>query len=66
MAQQKVIQVSGADLTLFHVAARELGDPTQWYRIGMANGLDDPLIYGVTTLTIPRQSAESTDGIVPQ
>lgn len=65
MALRKTIQASGADLTLYHVAARELNDPTQWYRIAAANGLSDPVIYGVVTLIIPPQ-AVSTDGIVPQ
>lgn len=65
MALRRTIKVSGADLTLYHVAARELGDPTQWNRIASANGLDDPVLSGVLTLIIPPPAA-SADGIVPQ
>ena len=49
----KVITVSGADVSLFHVAARELGDATQWIRIAQANGLSDPMLASVVKLTIP-------------
>ena len=49
----KTITVSGADVSLFHVAARELGDATQWIRIAQANGPTDPMLSSVVTLTIP-------------
>lgn len=47
----RTIAVAGTDL--FTVAARELGDATQWYRIAAANSLTDPMIFGVMTLQIP-------------
>lgn len=47
----KKIQVVGGDL--FLIAAKELGDARQWNRIAAANGLWDPQIVGVMTLTIP-------------
>lgn len=49
----KTITVSGADLSLYHVAARELGDATQWIRIAEANTLGDPMLSAVITITIP-------------
>ena len=48
----KVVRVSGT--TLFHVAARELGDATQWNRIAQLNGLTDPWIAELVELKIPR------------
>ncbi|HTR16622.1 MAG TPA: hypothetical protein VMI52_06270 [Acetobacteraceae bacterium] len=41
--------------TLFHIAARELGDATQWTRIAQANGLSDPMLAGLVTLLIPER-----------
>ena len=57
----KTIQVSPADVSLMHVAAREWGDATAWLALAIANqkdlrdanGLADPMIYGLGTLTIP-------------
>ena len=51
--------------TLFHVAAEEYGDATQWWRIARANAITDPIIGGtVVVLSIPepRQDSEG-DGI---
>ena len=48
----KVVRVSGT--TLFHVAARELGDATQWNRIARLNGLTDPWVYAEQQLAIPQ------------
>ena len=59
----KVITVSGADISLFHVAARELGDATQWIRIAQANGLTDPMLSTVVTLTIPDVNPLLTGGL---
>lgn len=36
------IIVSAADISLFHVAARELGNASQWWRIAQVNGMTDP------------------------
>lgn len=54
----KIVRVSGT--TLYHVAARELGDPQEWERIADLNGLRDPYIYALTTLKIPRKQAGVT------
>ncbi|TLU72679.1 hypothetical protein [Lichenicoccus roseus] len=42
-----------ADITLFHVAAQQLGDATQWNRIAALNSLSDPMLHGVTVLSLP-------------
>lgn len=47
----KQVRVSGTNL--FRVAARELGDATQWYRIAQLNDISDPWITTETTLLIP-------------
>ena len=57
----KVVRVSGT--TLFHVAARELGDATQWSRIARLNGLTDPFITALVELKIP-QPGLSDGGIL--
>jgi hypothetical protein len=50
---------------LFRVAADVYGDARQWDRIARANGLYDPQIAGVVTLTLPAPvpSQPSTDGV---
>jgi len=58
------VQVSGT--TLFHVAAKYLGDATQWIRIAQFNGLSDPQISGIVTLLIPNVDASQTGGIANQ
>lgn len=57
----KVVRVSGT--TLFHVAARELGDATQWNRIARLNGLTDPWITAETELKIP-QAGQGNGGVL--
>lgn len=57
---------TGADGTLFHIAARELGDATEWIRIAQANGISDPRIVGAVTLTIPDPIPTKTGGIPQQ
>ena len=42
---------AGGDL--FRVALRFLGDATQWNRIAALNGLNDPVLSGLTTLQLP-------------
>jgi nucleoid-associated protein YgaU len=59
----KTITVTGADRTLFHVAARQLGDATEWVRIADANGISDPMITGTVTLTIPDPTPVKSGGI---
>lgn len=50
---RSVRTVTVSATTLFHVAAEELGDATQWTRIARMNGLFDPWIEGIVTLKIP-------------
>ena len=45
------IQVTAT--TLFRVAAEQYGDATQWWRLARANGLSDPVLPGLVTLSIP-------------
>lgn len=52
--------VVGEDL--FRVALRCLGDATQWNRIALANGLNDPLLSGLATLKIPTVDASAGGG----
>ena len=52
--------------TLFHVAAAELGDATQWNRIAALNGLSDPMLYGVVTLLLPPYDLSATGGLPGQ
>ncbi len=58
------ITVAGGDL--FHIAAQQLGDATQWIRIAQLNGLSDPVINGVTTLQLPAPNAAAGGGIAGQ
>lgn len=60
----QTVTVSGT--TLFHVAAKYLNDASQWIRIAQQNGLTDPQIYGVVTLTIPDIDPSAGGGIAPQ
>ena len=49
--------------TLYHVAARELGDATQWYRIAELNGTgSDPWLVAPAQLLIP-QPGTSNGGV---
>lgn len=50
--------------TLFHVAASELNDATQWIRIAQANNLSDPVLSGIVTLRIPDRDPQGAGGIV--
>jgi len=60
MAAQRTVTVSAT--TLFHVAAEQLGDATQWNRIAALNGLWDPMITGLVTLKIPTSNARAGNG----
>ncbi len=51
------MQVTVTDTTLFHVAATWLSDATSWDRIANLNGLDDPMVIGTVTLTLPALGA---------
>lgn len=57
----RTIVVAGTNL--FAVAAAELGDATQWYRIAVLNGLEDPMIFGLATLQLPDFDASASGGL---
>jgi hypothetical protein len=63
---QRTITVTGADIDLFHIAAVQLLDATQWIRIAQLNGLRDPAITGLTTLIIPSLDPSQTGGVPNQ
>ncbi|WP_181441989.1 hypothetical protein [Swingsia samuiensis] len=51
-----IIFVNAADVSLFHVALRELGKADDWFRIAQINGMDDPdlsWIENVVPIKIP-------------
>ena len=58
-----ILQAGG---TLFHVAAAELGDATQWLRIARLNGLSDPMLAGVVRLALPPRDAAAGGGVAEQ
>ena len=60
----QTITVAGGDL--FQIAAKYLGDATQWIRIAQLNGLADPVLSGVVTLAIPQPNPLAGGGIVGQ
>lgn len=62
VSTNRVITVAGGNL--FAIAAQYLGDATKWYQIAKANGLTDPMIVGIVTLTIPQSSIASNGGIL--
>ena len=55
-----------ADTTLFHVAAEQLGDATQWYRIAALNSINDPVLRGVVQLLLPTYDPSATGGLPGQ
>ena len=59
----RTILVSPADVSLFHVAARELGSAKDWIRIAQANGIVDPMILAAGTLRIPTEGRPSATGL---
>jgi nucleoid-associated protein YgaU len=60
----KILTTAGG--TLFHIAARELGDATQWIRIAQLNNLSDPVLSGVVTLRLPDIDPGAGGGIPRQ
>ena len=58
--------VTTAGCDLFHLAASALGDATQWVRIAALNGLLDPVLTGVITLTLPDVDLSATGGLPDQ
>ena len=55
------ISVAGGDL--YRLAQQYLGDATAWNRIAQANGIIDPVIDGLVTLTIPQPDPTQTGGV---
>lgn len=60
----KPITVGGGNL--YRIALEQLNDGTQWDRIAEANGLIDPVITGVVTLTIPDIDPNAGGGVYGQ
>ena len=52
--------------TLYHIAAAQLGDATQWVRIAQLNNLSDPILSGVVTLKIPAIDPSAAGGVPVQ
>ncbi|MBS0558426.1 MAG: hypothetical protein JSR21_00045 [Proteobacteria bacterium] len=59
-----ILSVAGGNL--FEIAARQLGDATQWIRIAQLNGLSDPMLSGVVTLVIPDVNLAAGGGVASQ
>ena len=60
----RMITIAGRNL--FHIAAQQLGDATQWIRIARLNNLSDPVLSGVVTLNLPNKNLNFGGGISPQ
>lgn len=61
-----IIQVTAADISFFHVAARYLGDATQWWRIIQLNGISDPdlsRLVSPVSIMLPSESVTLTAGL---
>ncbi len=59
----RTVTASPADVSLYHIALRELGDARHWWALAEINGLDDPMLDGVTELLIPLAPPEHLDGL---
>lgn len=59
----RTILVTPADVSLFHVAARELGNARDWIRLAQANGIVDPAIRTAGTLRIPTDLKPNVTGL---
>jgi hypothetical protein len=51
---------------LFHIAARYLGDATQWIRIAQLNNMSDPRVAGTATLLLPPVDPQAGGGVAIQ
>ncbi len=60
----RTLTIAGGNL--FRIAAEQLGDATQWVRIAELNGRSDPVLRGLTTLTLPDLDPASGGGIAQQ
>jgi hypothetical protein len=52
--------------TLFSLACDYLGDATQWNRIASLNGINDPWISGIVTISMPPVDLSAGGGIASQ
>ncbi|NVN38485.1 hypothetical protein [Komagataeibacter swingsii] len=60
------IKVTASDISLYHVAARQLGDAAQWWRIARLNGMGDPDLSAFATpvsLLLPDADASQDSGV---
>ncbi len=61
-----MLTLTTAGGNLFRIAAEQLGDATQWLRIAQLNGLTDPILTGLVTLTIPNPDPNAGGGVAQQ
>jgi ethanolamine utilization microcompartment shell protein EutS len=54
----RTITISGGNL--YQVSSDQYGDPSLWESIASANGLSDPQLTGINTLTIPSNPATAS------
>ena len=59
----RTVVATGADATLFHVAARELGDPLQAITLAALSRLRDPWLEGLVPVVVPDAPAPDTGGL---
>lgn len=59
----KTITVGPSDISLWHVAARYLGDATQANRIMRLNNLSDTWITSLQDIVLPPVDSSQTGGI---
>jgi hypothetical protein len=60
----QVVTVTGGNL--FQLAAQYLLDATQWVRIAQLNGISDPFLSGLVTLTLPDVDPSAGGGLGQQ
>lgn len=60
----RTITISGGNL--YQVSADQYGDPSLWESIASANGLSDPQLSGINTLTIPSNPSTTTSTTTSQ
>jgi hypothetical protein len=60
----QIVTVTGGNL--FQIAAQYLQDATQWIRIAQLNGITDPWLSGMVTLTLPDVNISAGGGIGQQ
>jgi hypothetical protein len=58
--------ITVASGNLFQIAAQYLQDATQWVRIATLNGISDPWLSGLVSLTLPDIDPSAGGGIGQQ